>query len=197
MINPDSITNFKQNRRQLEEFISFWILVAGKTAHVTAPRLENMLRAGRIVGHKTPFALWRSFRNFRQLRKFLKEHGIGDYNKKAKALIGIANSDLDLKTCTLEDLDLYGMGQKTRRCFLIHSRPNQRLAGLDTQILKCLRLEYGYTDAPTKTPASDKQYRYWEEIVVDIFTREGRTAAEFDLDKWLTYRKPPAMAQAA
>ena len=196
MIDPDNITNFAQNRLQLQEFMSFWILVAGKTAHVTAPRLGNMMKFARTKGIYNAFDLWQDV-GICKLPIFLKSHGIGDYNKKAKSLVTIAEAGLDLKTCGLDDLALFGQGQKTRRCFLIHSRPNQMLAGLDVQILKCLRREYGFRTAPKDTPASNKEYQRWEQVVVDIFTREGRTAADFDLNKWKAYRKAPPKRVAA
>jgi hypothetical protein len=191
MINPDNITNFNQSTKQLQEFMSFWILVAGKTAHTTASRLEKILVFFREQGVDHPFDVWKQI-GPKKLPIFLKNYGIGTYNHKAKGLLAIVNSGLDLKKCTLDDLrQVFYQGPKTSRCFLIHSRPNQKLAGLDVHILHLLREVYGYNNAPLQTPGSDAKYKFWEEVVVNIYTQEGKSAAEFDLNGWKKFRKMP------
>ena len=43
MVDPNNITNYNLTPHKLEEVLSFWICVAGKTAKSIAPRLDNLL----------------------------------------------------------------------------------------------------------------------------------------------------------
>ena len=43
MINPYDITNYNRTRAELEEFLLFTIVVAGKTAYIQANKLEQFL----------------------------------------------------------------------------------------------------------------------------------------------------------
>ena len=43
MINPYQITNYDRSSSELEEFLLFCIVVAGKTAYIQAQKLEDFL----------------------------------------------------------------------------------------------------------------------------------------------------------
>lgn len=184
MIDPTKITNFNATDNQLEEVILFWVLVAGKTAFIVSKALDNLLNG---LEGSTPFEKIRGVRkNF--LPDLLKDHGIGCYNLKAKALWELVHSNIDLRTCTVEDLEnIYGIGAKTARCFLIHSRPDANCAGLDTHILKFLRAK-GCT-VPKGTPSSRKQYQKLEKIFLEYVKESGKSISEFDLEVWNNYAK--------
>lgn len=94
-------------------------------------------------------------------------------------------NELNLKSCSVDDLEnIYGIGPKTARCFLIHSRPNMRFAGLDTHILKYLR-GLGY-EVPKTTPTG-KKYKEIEQIFLNLVDKSGKSVAEFDLEIWRKY----------
>ena len=183
MINPSKITNFNQTKEELEENIIFWILVAGKTANVIAKSLNNLLIE--IKGLKSPFKALRKI-NSKKMPNLLKKHGIGCYNLKAKSILQIVNSDLDLKTCSLQDLEnIIGIGPKTARCFLIHSRKNANVCGLDTHVLKFLK-DLGFKDVPNSTP-NGKKYLKWEKEFLNHVDKTGYSVAEYDLKIWNAY----------
>ena len=70
--------------------------------------------------------------------------------------------DLDLRTCSLDDLlNVYGVGNKTARFFLLHTRQGCDYAVLDTHILAWLR-DNGVEDAPKNTPTNSKKYQELE-----------------------------------
>ena len=70
--------------------------------------------------------------------------------------------DLDLRTCSLEELlAIHGVGNKTARFFLLHSRRNCDYAVLDTHILAWMR-DHGVEDAPKSTPTNLKVYKELE-----------------------------------
>ena len=179
MIDPNNITNYNLNKPQLEEVLLFWVCAAGKTAKTAAKNLDSLLRS---INGKTPFL---AIKNTKDLPEKLKSYGIGCYNHKAKTFIQLANSELNLKSCSVDDLEnIYGIGPKTARCFLIHSRPNMRFAGLDTHILKYLR-GLGY-EVPKTTPIG-KKYKEIEQILLNLVDKSGKSVAEFDLEIWRKY----------
>ena len=70
--------------------------------------------------------------------------------------------DLDLETCTLDDLlAIHGVGNKTARFFLLHTRQGCDYAVLDTHILAWMR-DNGVEDAPNNTPTNSKKYKQLE-----------------------------------
>jgi thermostable 8-oxoguanine DNA glycosylase len=77
---------------------------------------------------------------------------------------------------------------KTSRCFILHTRKNARVAGLDTHMLKFLRSK-GHFDAPKSTPSNEKNYDRFEKLVLKYADEAGKTPAEFDLDVWNSYAK--------
>jgi thermostable 8-oxoguanine DNA glycosylase len=186
MIDPSNITNYKLTTTQLEEIILFWICAAGKNG-TTAARLLNNLIIDIEADRLGIFNALRLYTTPDAIALELKAHGIGCYTHKARTIFELINTDLDLKTCTAEDLELiYGIGMKTSRCFLIHSRENVQYAGLDTHMLKNLR-ENGIEGVPKTTPSSKKLYRRLELEVLRLSKEAGLSPAEYDLRVWNTY----------
>ena len=183
MINPTKITNFNATDSDLEEVLLFWVLVAGKTAVQIAKALDELLNE--LEGN-TPFEKIRSV-GLKNLPELLRSHGIGCFNNKAKALWSLVSSGLNLRLCTVEELEkIYGIGAKTARCFLIHSRPDANCAGLDTHILKFLGI-HGH--AVPKTTPPPKKYRELEQIFLGYVRESGKSVAEFDLEIWNSYAR--------
>lgn len=184
MVDPFNITEYGMEIRKLQEHIIFWICVAGKQAKTIAPRVEGFLLE---IGGKDllPFEAIRRV-SFGTLPPVLMRHGIGCYNNKARSLWALAHKGLDLKTCTADNLEeIYGIGMKTSRCFIIHSRPDAEYAGLDTHVLKFLRSK-GH-DAPKATPNSKRKYLELEKVFLKYAKKSGKSVAEFDLNIWRKY----------
>jgi len=184
MVDPIKFTNFNRTTDELEEVLLFTVLVAGKNALTTAKSLDKLLH----------FIGWRYGSPFEYLKKYtqpalkglLHIHGIGCYTHKAKAVHQLVNSELDLKKCTTDDLEgIYGIGPKSSRMFILHTRPNSRVACLDVHILHYLR-DKGY-DVPKVTPSSKKKYKDVEDLFLEV--AKGKNIAEFDLEIWNLYRK--------
>jgi endonuclease III len=192
MIDPAKISNFNLSINELEENILFWVGVANKTAKTISEYLDRLLldvsgQTGSSFDPNlhSPFELIRNVGSEEAVANLLRKHRFGCFNLKAKSYVQLANGGMDLRKCTVEDLEaVHGIGPKTARCFMIHTRPNMRLAGLDTHILRFMR-DVGL-NAPTSTPTG-KKYKYWEEKFLSIVP-EGVSVADYDLAIWNLYR---------
>lgn len=192
MIDPTNITKFNRNHRQLEEVLLFWIMAANKPAMRTAKRLNEFLdHYHRLLTGITENKQWRPFellRHFSQdkLAEAFCEYGFGCQNQKAATVYELVHSGLDLRTCTVDDLEaIKGIGPKTARCFIMHSRRDAQHAGLDTHILKWLAERYD--NIPKSTPQSKKRYDDIEKLFVDEAKALGKTPADLDLEIWRKY----------
>jgi len=187
MINPETITNYNQTDAQLEEFILFWVCAAGKNGRTAARCLDNLLWKLRDNFSGTPFQLLRRADHLMNLPALLQFSGIGCFNAKARSFRELIWSDIDLKTCTVDDLEsIYGIGMKTARCFLIHSREGIRLAGIDTHLLKHLKA-VGVENVPSSTPGNKKEYLRLEQEFLRLADEAGKEPAVFDLEIWNRY----------
>jgi len=189
MIDPANITNFNRTKEELEEFLLFALCVAGKTASIQAKKLDQFLSLLRqfYMWNKestddvklSPFELLSDSKEADVLT-CMKEVGLGQYHKLLQGFEDVRH--LDVFTCTLEDLEkCYGVGPKTSRFFLLHSRPNQKIACLDTHVLKYLKSE-GFP-APKVNP-SKKLYPILEKAFLFLARENNMTPADFDLNIW-------------
>lgn len=191
MITPTNITNHNRTQSELEEFLLFAILVAGKTAKTQAEKLNQFLSLKSKVGlpsDTTPFQYLQFLCNLQDMKTPMMVCKLGQYNRIEKAFRGILQFHGRLDKVTLEELEsVGGIGPKTSRFFLLHSRPNQQLAVLDTHILKFLN-EQGF-QAPKATPSDKKKYRQLEEDFLYLCRIEKKDPAEMDLEVWKKYSK--------
>jgi thermostable 8-oxoguanine DNA glycosylase len=186
MVDPENITEFNCSKARLEELILFWVSAAGKNGRVAARNLDCLLEGLQAKKVGGPFFAIRRAKNLPYL---MKECGIGCYNHKARTFMELATSNLNLKTCTSEDLEsIYGIGRKTSRCFIMHSRRDARYAGLDTHMLKYLKLR-GIENVPKSTPSSKKEYERLEREVLRLADVYSMMPADFDLMVWNFYSK--------
>jgi len=184
MIDPDNITDYNLTNYKLEGVLLFWICASGKTAKIMARQLDKLLNN---LEDNSPFDKIRRS-NPELLPQMLKSYGIGCYNLKAQSMWEIANSDLNLRTCSVDELEsIKGIGKKTSRCFLIHSRPTTNCAGLDVHILSFLK-DQGH-DVLRSTPGSNKKYKEVENIFLDYVKKSDKSVAELDLNIWRSYSK--------
>jgi hypothetical protein len=180
MINPTKPTNFNRTQSELEEWILFCVIVAGKNAHQQAKKLDAFLS---LEDGVSPFDKIRTMCQKGSLRKNLESVRMGQYNRieRAFSLLSI-HIVYDLDLSFLETF--HGIGPKTARFFWMNCVPNQRYAILDTHILKWLKTQ-GY-DVPKSTPSKSK-YLKIEQIFLDEAKRRNKTPIELDLEIWLSY----------
>lgn len=180
MINPKDITNFERTEEQLQEFLLFCVIVAGKNSHIQSIKLHSFLSLGHL---DFPFETIRTMISFGSLRNSLEKVKMGQYSRIEPVFVALVNLNKSLKEITLEDLEsIKGIGPKTSRFFLLHSRPNQNIAVLDTHILKALK-ERGIPHVPKSTP-SGKRYAYLERSFLMLCAENGKKPSEFDLELW-------------
>ena len=193
MVDPYNITNYSLSDWELEEHALFWIAVAGKTANVTARCLDGLLSDLKMWFSPkfSPFELVKKAHEFGvDLPTWIKRSGMGCYTLKAKSFIELVNSGLNLRTCTADELDdIYGIGPKTARCFILHSREDARYVGLDTHLLKYMKNEMGVENVPKSTPSSKKEYKRLEDLFLKHADELGKTPAELDLEVWKRYAR--------
>jgi len=198
MINPDDVTQYNATREWKEEFLLFCACVAGKSAFQQAKKLDEFINNIRELiknssGREglTPFKMidelfiMYHIYGWDALEAELVKVKMGQYTRLTDAFTEL--SQLDVDTVTVEQLEaIPGIGPKTARFFITHTRPNQRLAILDTHILAHLR-SLGY-DAPKSTP-SGKKYKELEQLVLKLADESGMTPADWDLATWKLRRK--------
>ena len=190
MIDPNKVTNYKRTEAELEEFLLFAILVAGKKADMMARKLELFLYGSRkalgMPSDTTPFHLLEYLIKGDMLDPVMKKFKLGVYNKLNKTFRGILQFKGRLSTVTIEELEsVFGIAEKTSRFFILHSRRNQQIAALDTHILKHLE-KIGYPDIPKNTP-SGKNYARIEMYFLAEARDKGQTPADLDLTIWKEY----------
>jgi thermostable 8-oxoguanine DNA glycosylase len=156
VIDPKNITHYNRTDDELQTFWIFCILVAGKNSDTTS-RLVAKLLATR--GDQTPFEFIRSF-GVIEFRKYLISNRVGQYDRITRALY--TSTRLNLRTCTRDDLmKIHGVGPKTARFFLLHTREFCDEIVLDTHILRWMREKCGVDDVPKNTPQNPRKYAGW------------------------------------
>jgi len=181
LIDPKDITNYNRTDVELQSFWIFCILVAGKNSDTTARLVTKLLKDR---GDKTPFEFIRSLK-LAELHEYIKVCKTGQYDRVRKALYFSAK--LDLRTCTRDDLmDVYGVGPKTARFFLLHSREFCDEVVLDTHILNWMRVRCDIKDAPKNTPQVAEKYARYAGLCKYLMETHypGLTLAQADLMIW-------------
>lgn len=198
MVDPSRVTDFARSDAQLEEFLLFCFVVAGKNADQQSIKLEAFLEG------ESPFAYIRKLEAMHTLDAELRRVKIGKYSLLSRGFSQVAHAKLDLRTCSWETLTSFpGIGIKTAKFFILHSRVNQMLSVLDTHVLfwmkECLgpKTPRGMA-VPEHTPQDPRLYQFWETVYLGlVLTRYLPTQslksysinwAHVDLDLWKTRR---------
>ena len=183
MIQPHKITDFSRSERDLQEFLLFCVCVAGKSSEQQSRKLEIFLAGHCGIGGMLPFEMIRMY-GYTGTFCNLETTKMGQYKRITKAFLAIAEANLDLKTCTVEDLEkIPRVGLKTSRFFLTHSRPNQEYGILDTHILTHMRNDLGIP-TPKTTPTNPKKYYDLESKLLEVVRASGKSYADYDLEVW-------------
>lgn len=178
MIDPTKVTNFARNKRELEIFWVFCLFVAGKNSDIAANKINQLVHS--IPGDCTLFDYFRN----NGVRNTLEQIKIGQYNRLTKAIEQSLNIDLFVATLN-ELLNIHGVGPKTARFFIVHSRKGAKYAVLDTHILKYINALELWDNVPAQTP-NKTQYPIWEQRFIDICYKyyPNMSIAEIDLMIW-------------
>ena len=187
MINPAEVTNYNRTQSELEEFILFCINVAGKKSAIEAPKLEVFIeRAKNITKETTPFNCIRKLIKLGRLNEIMHWAKLSPYAQRYNSYVAVAKIK-DLQMVTLNRLlQVPGIGLKTARFFLSHSREDFDEPMLDTHILRFLR-DQGHSDAPKSTPSNENTYRYFANIFKNIARQLGKSVTDLDLEIWKEY----------
>ena len=188
-INPKKITDFNRTKADLELFAVFAVCVAGKNAQQTADKVNDNFRdVATPTKQLTPFEAIKNLVDIKVFVAYLKMAKMGQYRRIYRALRDLVESGIDLKTCTVEELEaIHGIGPKTSRFIIMHSRPNQRLATLDTHILRWMR-DQGI-ETPKATPQSKKLYKELEDKFLTLCDKRAILPSQLDLKIWKQYSK--------
>ena len=192
MIDPSNITKYDRTEEELQEFLLFCVLVHGKKASIQAVKLEQFLiYLAHVTGERMPFRMVNIAMNMEDeetgetlLRSAMEKFGLGQYGRLEQCIDDLVKLP-PLHLVTVEELEsCFAIGPKTARFFIVHSRPHQQYAILDTHILKWLRLKG--IDTPKITPQG-KLYAVLEKIFLTFVRDSGKTVAEFDLTIWKSF----------
>ena len=201
MIDPNKITNFERSMPELEEFMLFAIMVAGKTAKTTAKKLEAFLERRKAHG-ATDFSPLQ-FVNYLErdrtlLLQELEEIKVGQYVRIVRAFSGVLRFfGPKLRTVTVDELEaVHGIGPKTARFFVLHSRPGENYAVLDTHVMRWLK-EFCMFKCPYDVPPDVNSYKRVEKIFLDVAKALGKTPAELDLDVWTNRKNSSELTRIA
>ena len=181
VIDPKAVTNFCRTDRELQAFWLFCIVVAGKNSDIASYAVSRFL--SKAKEGQTPFEYLTELGKT-NIHNALVAARIGQYFRIERAFC--QSLALDLRTATLEDLtNVYGVGPKTARFFLLHTRKDIPYAVLDTHILAWMR-KHGVEDAPSKTP-HPKQYGKYERLFIKLAKAyfPGVSLADVDLLIWM------------
>jgi len=195
LIDPYNITNYKRSKNELEEFLLFCIVVAGKTAYIQARKLDEFLKSVNtrlmMPENINPFQTIKSAEQHGILFEEIKKAKLGQYKKIYSGFKYISEKEYNLNKMTPEILEkIPGVGMKTSRFFLLHSDIfyTNKIAILDTHILKFIK-ENIDERAPKSTPVVSLTYRFWEDLFLRWCLDNNKDMAEFDLEVWKSYAR--------
>lgn len=194
-VDPYNITNYDRTKDELECFLLFCIVVAGKTAYIQARKLDEFLTSinKRLMmpEHVNPFQSLKSAEQHGILMQEILKAKLGQYKKIYNGFKYITEHEYDLTRMTPDLLErIPGVGMKTSRFFLLHSDKNYKdiIAILDTHILKFIK-ENIDDRAPKSTPTIRVTYKYWEDLFLYWCQCNNKNVADFDLEVWKSYAR--------
>ena len=195
MIDPYNITNYNRTEGELQKFLLFCIVVAGKTAYIQAQKLEEFLLSVNerlmLPEHVDPFQSLISADQHGILFEEIKKAKLGQYKKIYSGFKFITQKNYNLNRMTPKILEeIPGVGMKTSRFFLLHSDIfyKDKIAILDTHILKFIK-ENIDDRAPKSTPVIPLTYRFWEDMFLNWCNNNNKNVADFDLEVWKSYAR--------
>jgi hypothetical protein len=187
MIDPANVINYNRTDAELQEWWLFSIAVAGKPAFRIARQLDKFLQ---LIPHQgLPFEKLEYAIDGRSLYTRIVDSKMGQHSRIFGGFYdSVKPQKIDLRHASVDELEkVHGVGPKTARMFVMHSRPDQRHAALDTHILKHLAV-HGH-DVPKSTPPSGRRYQKLEQAFLRLADKAGMSPSEYDLDIWKSYSR--------
>lgn len=177
--------NFNRSYSELQEFLLLCVFVAGKNSKTQSEKLSLFLKE--LNWPKNIFKCLKELSK-EEIFNLLVKIKSGQYTRLCKCLFELSRSNLNLFTCTCEDLEkISGIGMKTSRFFITYSRDNSNYAILDTHILKWLK--QFQIEVPKQTPNNKKKYLYYENVFLNKCLELNLKPHELDLQIWLEKQK--------
>jgi len=183
-MTPLTVTKFDRTEEELQYFWIYCIIVAGKNSDWASRTTGKLFR--RKPQGMLPFEFLRN--EGHGLHNTLIANRVGQYKRITEAIQ--QSYDIDLATCTIEDLEkIYGVGPKTARFFILHSRRDSECAVLDTHILRYLRDKKLSIKIPKVTPQNRSTYEQLSDLVISFIKMDfpNLSLAEADLLIWSNY----------
>ena len=194
-VDPYNITKYNRTEAELECFLLFCIVVAGKTAYIQARKLDEFLTSVNkrlmMPEHVNPFQSLKSAEQHGILMEEILKAKLGQYKKIYNGFKYISEREYNLNRMTPQLLEcIPGVGMKTSRFFLLHSDKfyKDKIAILDTHILKFIK-ENIDDKAPKSTPTIKVTYKYWEDVFLYWCECNNKNVADFDLEVWKSYAR--------
>ena len=189
MINPAEVTNYNRTQSELQEFLLFCINVAGKKSSIEAPKLEVFIQRAKDITKETSlFNCIKKLIQLGRLQEIMHWAKLSPYKQRYNSYVDAVKLG-DLQKVTLNRLlQVPGIGLKTARFFLSHSREDFDEPMLDTHILQFLR-DNGYRNAPKSTPSNVGIYNYYANIFKMFARVSGKSVTDLDLEIWKQYSK--------
>jgi thermostable 8-oxoguanine DNA glycosylase len=182
LLNPK---NFDRTQYELEEFLLLCIFVAGKGSKQQYHKLELFLD---LLDLSNGIFNALSKLSIEEIKEKLIQVKAGQYGRLSSCLFILPKKNLNLSTCSCEDLEeIPGIGMKTSRFFITYSRPSKNCAILDTHILSWLRKIY--PQAPKSTPSNKKEYIKYEQFFLSECVKRNLLPHELDLQIWKERQK--------
>lgn len=168
--------------RELEWRIFYSIVVAGKSAKF-ANDVVARWQTSYVLNQESLFDAMRELHQLGYLRTSFEDVRTGNYGKLTSAMSELIYSNIDLRTCSPEDLEtIKGIGPKTSRFFILWTRPEAPYAALDVHILRWLGERH--VGVPRTTPQSKTRYRALETLFLQEAERRGLTPRQLDWKIW-------------
>ena len=193
MIDPKKVTKYNRNKSQLQEWLLYCIMVAGKKSEIETKKLDAFFIDLDSRTRQTPFNFIRKLLKTSSviwvdgLMEHLSKNKIAPYKQRYNSFVdAVTLLPDDLSEVTIDDLQkVRGISTKTSRFFLTHSREDYDEPVIDTHILRFLRDE-GH-DVPESTPQNPKVYAKVANHFRDIAVARKQSVTELDLEIWTQY----------
>jgi thermostable 8-oxoguanine DNA glycosylase len=158
------------------------VIVAGKSAEFARNKLGSWLETYNF-DNELPFDTIKRLRGNNKLRDSFEDVKTGNYTKLTRACKEVIDSGIDITNSDPDQLEqIYGVGPKTSRFFIMWTRDGEEYGILDTHILKWLQ-EQGY-DVPDDTPQDLDRYEEIQEVFINEAKKRNLKPRDLDFKIW-------------
>ena len=158
------------------------LIVAGKSAIFTDNVMKKLCNLGLRNNKNSPFETLKEWVENKVLEKNLRLAKTGNYRKLTRGLTELTQANLNLNTCSVDELEkIHGIGPKSSRFFIMWIRETEKYAALDVHVLRWLKNK-GH-EVPKSTP-NGKKYREIEEIFLKEAEKLNLSPRELDKIIW-------------